>query len=45
MLRGLASGGINPPEQNYTTIMFRAEDWVEESKGERGLQGVQEQHA
>ena len=27
------------------TIMFRAEDWVEESKGERGLQGVQEQHA
>ena len=25
--------------------MFRAEDWVEESKGERGLQGVQEQHA
>ena len=31
--------------KNYTTIMFRAEDWVEESKGERGLQGVQEQHA
>ena len=28
-----------------TTIMFRAEDWVEESKGERGLQGVQKQHA
>ena len=24
--------------------MFRAKDWVEESKGERGLQGVQEQH-
>ena len=23
--------------------MFRAEDWVEESKGERGLPGVQEQ--
>ena len=42
ILRGLASGGINPREESYTSIMFRAEDWVEESKGERGLLGVEE---
>ena len=44
ILRGLASGGIDPLEQNYTTIMFRTEDTVQESTGKRGLYRVQERH-